>query len=114
VIASLNAATRGIFDAKAFAKMKSTGILINTARGELVNQEDLVQALKSGQIRAAGLDVMTPEPLPPDHELCKLVNCVLVPHLGSAELETRTAMATMTARNIIAALTGRQMEAQVC
>lgn len=77
VIASvpLTKSTEGMFNAEAFSKMKKTAIFINVSRGGIVNQPDLVEALKKNQIYAAGIDVMTPEPLPPDHELLKLKNC---------------------------------------
>lgn len=94
------------FDRAAFRLMKQTAVLVNTSRGGIVNQDDLVEALSSGQIFAAGLDVMTPEPLPPSHPLTRLGNCVLVPHLGSATTQTRTTMAATTADNILAALAG--------
>lgn len=64
-----------MFNADVFSKMKKTGIFINVGRGGSVNQLDLVDALKTNEIFAAGLDVTTPEPLPPDHELLKLKNC---------------------------------------
>jgi glyoxylate/hydroxypyruvate reductase len=67
--------TKGTFDARAFRKMKKSAIFVNVSRGGLVVQDDLVDALKSGDIAAAGLDVMTPEPLPGDHELLRLKNC---------------------------------------
>lgn len=67
--------TRGMFNEKIFAKMKNTAVLVNIARGQIINQPDLVKALKDGTIFAAGLDVMYPEPLPPDHELLTLPNC---------------------------------------
>jgi len=114
VTCSLNEETRNLFDSAAFAAMKSNAILINTGRGGIVDQEALATALKTGQIAAAGLDVMTPEPLPVDHELTKLKNCVLLPHIGSATIQTRTTMATMAARNIISALEGTVMPARVC
>lgn len=103
---------RGMFDRRSFQLMKKTAIFINISRGGIVNQDDLVEALSSKEIFAAGLDVMEPEPLPVDHPLTRLDNCVLLPHLGSAELETRTLMATMTARNIIAGIHGDKMPAE--
>lgn len=103
---ALNPNTAGLFNKDAFKKMKSSAVFINTSRGGLVNQDDLYEALTTGQIKAAGLDVTTPEPLPVDHKLTKLSNCVLLPHIGSATIETRTAMATLTARNILAGLKG--------
>ena len=83
--------------------MKRTAVLINTSRGPVVDQDALYQALASGQIAAAGLDVTTPEPLPADHPLFSLSNCVVLPHIGSASIATRLQMALMAADN----LTGR-------
>lgn len=67
--------TRKLFDAEVFAKMKSTSVLVNVARGDIIDQEALYDALKNNKIFAAGLDVMTPEPLPSDHQLLTLPNC---------------------------------------
>lgn len=103
---ALNPKTAGLFNKGAFKKMKSSTIFINTSRGGLVNHDDLYEALTTGEIKAAGLDVMTPEPLPTDHKLTKLSNCVLLPHIGSATVETRTAMGVLTAQNILAGLEG--------
>jgi len=102
------------FNKNAFSLMKNSSILINTSRGGIIDQEDLIEALKSGQIFAAGLDVMTPEPLPSEHPLTHVDNCVLVPHLGSATIQTRTEMMTMTVKNIIAGLNDQKMPAQLC
>ncbi|KAJ8679965.1 hypothetical protein QAD02_015752 [Eretmocerus hayati] len=99
--------TRGLFDCQAFSRMKKTAIFVNVSRGEVVDQPALIDALKNGTIRAAGLDVMTPEPIPLDHELLRLDNCVVIPHLGSAATETREKMSVMTAENILAVLHGR-------
>jgi len=101
------------FDKKAFSKMKQTSILINTSRGGIINQDDLVEALKNKDIFAAGLDVMTPEPLPISHPLIALDNCVLIPHLGSATIQTRTIMSKMTVDNILAGLADKPMPAQL-
>ncbi|KAG8039535.1 hypothetical protein G9C98_008178 [Cotesia typhae] len=98
--------TRGMFNEKAFGKMKNSSIFINVSRGEIVDQDALVKALKNRGIRAAGLDVMTPEPIPLDHELLKLDNCVLLPHIGSASTEVRDQMSVITANNILAVLKG--------
>lgn len=75
VAAPLTNETRGIFNETAFNKMKNTCVFVNIARGQLVDQDALVCALKNGQIFAAGLDVMTPEPIPSDHPLMSLPNC---------------------------------------
>ncbi|ENN70525.1 glyoxylate reductase/hydroxypyruvate reductase isoform X2 [Dendroctonus ponderosae] len=92
-----------------FAKMKKNGILINISRGQLVDQDALIAALKAGRIFAAGLDVMIPEPLNTDSELLKLPNVVLTPHIGSATGNTRNAMAKLTAENILAGLAGEEL-----
>ncbi|KAF8793837.1 Glyoxylate reductase/hydroxypyruvate like protein [Argiope bruennichi] len=109
VCASLNSNTRGIFNLESFKKMKRNAIFINVSRGGLVNHEDLYIALTTGLIKAAGLDVMDPEPLPDDHKLTKLSNCVLLPHIGSATVETRNTMARLTAENILAGLEGKPL-----
>jgi len=101
------------FDKTVFKMMKKTSILINTSRGGIINQDDLVEALKDNEIFAAGLDVMTPEPLPTSHPLTTLDNCVLIPHLGSATIQTRTIMSKMTVENILNGLAGNPMPAQL-
>ncbi|XP_067135455.1 glyoxylate reductase/hydroxypyruvate reductase-like [Centruroides vittatus] len=106
---ALNAQTKELFNERAFSLMKPTAIFINTSRGGVVDQNALYQALTTGQIKAAGLDVMTPEPLPPDHPLTELNNCVLLPHIGSATVSTRVSMAMLTARNILAGLEGKPL-----
>jgi len=90
-----------------FTMMKSTAILINTSRGQVVDQKALYEALVSGGIAGAGLDVTDPEPILRDDPLLTLDNCVVVPHVASASVATRTMMATMAAENLIAALQGR-------
>lgn len=89
-----------------FQVMKPTSILINTARGAVVDSEALYQALTKGVIGGAALDVTDPEPLPASHPLLTLPNCVVIPHLGSASVVTRTKMACMAADNILAGLRG--------
>ena len=74
-IVALTSETKEMFDREAFQKMKKSAIFINVSRGEVVHQPSLIEALKNGTIRAAGLDVMTPEPIPLDSELLKLNNC---------------------------------------
>ncbi|HYI24485.1 MAG TPA: D-glycerate dehydrogenase [Thermomicrobiales bacterium] len=103
---ALNDDTFRMFGADEFARMKSTAILINAARGRVVDTNALVSALSSGQILAAGLDVSDPEPLPADHPLVSLPNCIVAPHIASATVQTRTAMAIMAARNLVAHLNG--------
>jgi lactate dehydrogenase-like 2-hydroxyacid dehydrogenase len=107
--APLIAATRNLFNADAFRKMKRTAILINTSRGGTVDQEELYHALVSGEIAAAGLDVTTPEPLPPDHPLLQLPNCVILPHIASASYATRAKMAVLAAQNILAGVKGEPL-----
>lgn len=99
--------TRHLFNAEAFSKMKPTAVLVNTARGPIVDEAALYNALKSGQIAAAGLDVMDPEPPKADNPLLKLDNVTIVPHIASASIATRTRMATMAAENVVAALKGQ-------
>ncbi|MBN3310233.1 GRHPR reductase, partial [Amia calva] len=109
VCCALTPETRGICNSNLFSKMKSTAVFINTSRGAVVNQEDLCEALFSGQIAAAGLDVTTPEPLPTDHPLFKLKNCVILPHIASATYTTRNAMSALAANNLLAGLRGDPM-----
>lgn len=89
--------------------MKKTAVLINCARGPCVDQDALYDALRSNRIRAAGLDVTTPEPLPTDSPLLTLKNCVIIPHIGSAEIETRQEMCRITALNLLGALKNTEM-----
>ena len=105
--------THHLIDPEALRKMKSTAILINTSRGPVVDTDALVAALERGEILAAGLDVTDPEPLPADHPLVTMDNCVVLPHIGSATVQSRDAMATLAARNLVAVLEGRLPEAIV-
>jgi glyoxylate reductase len=98
--------TRGMFGAGEFAQMKPTAVFVNIARGPIVRELELVEALKTGRPWAAGLDVFEREPIGADHPLLQLPNVVVAPHVGSATVATRTAMATTAARNLVAALTG--------
>ncbi len=109
VHADLNPTTKGMFGAAEFAKMKRTAVFVNTARGPHVDQPALANALRTGTIFAAGLDVTEPEPLPPEHELYSLPNCVIAPHIASATVDTRNAMATLCARNLLAGLKGERL-----
>ncbi|XP_018593793.2 glyoxylate reductase/hydroxypyruvate reductase [Scleropages formosus] len=106
---ALTPETQGICNRKLFSQMKKNAIFINTSRGGIVNQEDLYEALSAGQIAAAGLDVTTPEPLPTDHPLFKLKNCVILPHIASASYTTRNAMSALAANNLLAGLRGEPM-----
>ncbi len=89
-------------------KMKRTALLINTARGSVIDVEALVKALREGWIAGAGLDVFEEEPLPPNHPLTAFKNVVLLPHIGSATTEARHAMADLVAENLIAFYHGRE------
>jgi glyoxylate reductase len=109
----LNEKTRGLFSASAFQKMKRTAVFVNTARGPIVDEKALHDALKSGTIFAAGLDVTDPEPPRMDNPLLKLPNVIIAPHIASATVGTRNAMAEICANNLIAGLTGQKLPAWV-
>ena len=109
VHADLNPSTNGLFGTAEFRKMKRTAVFVNTSRGPLVDQVALAEALRSGTIFAAGLDVTDPEPLPSDHELFQLSNCVIAPHIASATVGTRNAMARLCAENLLAGLRGEPL-----
>lgn len=98
--------TRELFNAEKFGQMKRTAFLINTSRGPVVNEGDLVAALESGKIAGAALDVFEKEPA--IHPGLRRSNVVLAPHIASASLETRTKMAVMAAENVVALLQGRR------
>ncbi len=98
--------THHMLGAEQFRKMKPSAILINTARGPIVDPDALCDALEHGDIAYAALDVTEPEPLPADHKLLALSNVIICPHMASASVATRTKMATMAAENLIAALKG--------
>ncbi|XP_012227776.2 glyoxylate reductase/hydroxypyruvate reductase isoform X1 [Linepithema humile] len=108
ISAPLTNETKGFFNDSVFDKMKKTSIFVNISRGQIVNTDSLVRALRD-KIFAAGLDVTDPEPLPPDHELLKLPNAVIVPHLGSATIKTRNDMSTIAAQNILNGLEGKPL-----
>ena len=109
----LNGETQGMFDARAFGLMKATATLINVARGPIVDSTALVNALEAGEIFGAGLDVTDPEPIPADHSLVTMPNCLVVPHIASASTRTRHRMAERTVDNLIAALTGAEMPSEL-
>lgn len=102
----LTEATYHLIDAAALRQMKPTAILINIARGPIVDTQALYEALRDGQIACAGLDVTDPEPLPRDHPLLGLDNVTILPHLGSATIETRRKMAEISIRNLLLGLRG--------
>lgn len=109
----LTDATRGMIGAAELAKMKPTGILVNVARGPIVDTDALTAALQSKQIYAAALDVTQPEPLPRDHPLLQCENLTIAPHLGSATEQTRQKMAEMTVANLLAGLRGEPLPSEV-
>jgi glyoxylate reductase len=105
----LSAATRHLIDAAALARMKRGAILVNTARGGVVDQAALAAALRAGALAGAALDVTDPEPLPPDDPLLDAPNLLVVPHIGSATVRTRSRMADLAVDNLLAALAGEPM-----
>lgn len=109
----LSADTVWMIDAAALAKVKRGAILINTARGQVVDQHALIAALHDGRLRAAALDVTTPEPLPPDHPLYSTPGCLIVPHIGSATETTRRRMAELACMNLLAGIRGEPLPHQI-
>ncbi len=104
VHANLSEETRGLFDKEAFRKMKPTSLFINTGRGALHKETDLLEALQNKIIWGAGLDVTNPEPMIKDNPLLTMPTVCVLPHIGSATAETRDEMAILAARNVIAGL----------
>lgn len=100
--------TRNMLDREMLELMKPSAYLINTARGEVIDEKHLIEMLRSGRIRGAALDVFQGEPLNVNPELYELENVVLAPHIGSASLETRTEMAVMAAQAIIDVFDGKK------
>jgi glyoxylate reductase len=98
--------TRNSIGAAEFAMMKKTAFIINTARGGVVDEKALIEALRAGKIAGAALDVFEKEPIEMDNPLLKMDNVVLAPHLASGSIESRTAMAVLAANNLVAALQG--------
>ncbi|MEH6608133.1 MAG: D-glycerate dehydrogenase [Halioglobus sp.] len=105
----LNDDTRNLLDAAHISMMKPGAVLINTARGGIVDESALAEALKSGALYAAGIDVFETEPVPADNPLVELPNVVLAPHIGSATVITRARMADLAVENALAALQGVPM-----
>jgi lactate dehydrogenase-like 2-hydroxyacid dehydrogenase len=106
---SLTAETRHLIDAATLARMKPGAILVNTSRGGVVDQEALADALRSGHLFGAGLDVTDPEPLRASHPLVGLANCLIVPHIASASERTRDRMAMKAANNLVAGVRGEPL-----
>jgi len=109
----LNPTTKGMFNAEAFKKMKKTAVFVNSARGPLHVQADLCQALKNGDIFAAGLDVTDPEPPDMSDPLLGLPNVVIAPHIASATVSSRNGMAEICADNLLLGLEGKPLRAPV-
>jgi glyoxylate reductase len=109
----LTPSTHHLIDAAALGRMRSNAILINTARGPIVDPVALREALRAGQIAGAALDVTEPEPLPPDDPLLSAPNLIVVPHIGSATRVAREQMAELAVENLLAGLAGRPLPHQV-
>ena len=109
----LTPATEGMVNAAFLSAMKPTALLVNTARGRVVDQTALAQALHDGVIAGAAIDVTDPEPLPVDHPLLNAPNLLVLPHLGSATTRTREAMANMAVDNLLAGLAGQPLPTPV-
>jgi glyoxylate reductase len=101
--------THHIIDARALKLMKPTAILINTSRGPVVDSDALYEALAGGQVAGAALDVVEPEPIPLNSPLLNLDNCLIVPHIASSSVATRTKMAVMAAENLLAGLADKRL-----
>lgn len=100
-----------LFNKETFEKMKPNSIFINTARGGFHNEKDLYEALKSGKIWGAGLDVTNPEPMENDSPLLQLPNVCVLPHIGSATIEARNGMSKLATENVVAFAKGEKMPA---
>jgi Lactate dehydrogenase and related dehydrogenases len=107
--AYLSPETRGMLGEAQFARMKPGAILVNTARGAMIDSAALARHLESGHLAAAGLDVFDPEPIPADSPLLRMPQVVITAHIGSASIKTRQRMAMMTVENIQAGLEGRPL-----
>jgi len=110
---ALTPETKDKFDLQSFKQMKSNAIFINTARGGIHNEVDLIKALEEKIIWGAGLDVTNPEPMKADNPLLNMESVAVLPHIGSATEETRSAMANLVAKNVIAGLNGEALPHQV-
>lgn len=108
LLTPLTEETRHLMGGREFALMKKSAVFVNVSRGGTVDEAALYEALVSGQIWAAGLDVFRQEPVPLDHPLLSLPNVVALPHIGSATIQTRDEMARLAADNIVAVLSGKE------
>ena len=109
----LSESTHHLIDEKALSKMKPTAVVVNAARGPIIDPNALYRALKDGKIAAAALDVTDPEPIPMDDPLLTLDNCVIVPHIASASVKTRAEMSRIAAQNLLNGLKGEKLLACV-
>ncbi len=100
--------TRHLIGARELGLMKPTAVLVNTARGPVVDQQALTEALRERRIGGAALDVFAAEPIPPDDALLQLDNVLVAPHIGSATVKTRSAMANLAVENLLAFFAGRR------
>lgn len=105
--------TNEIVNLTLFKKMKKTAFLVNTARGKIINEKDLVFALKKKMIGGAGLDVFSKEPISANHPFAKMENVVIMPHSGSSTVETRRKMAEICVKNLVLSLSGKKPIYQV-
>jgi glyoxylate reductase len=110
---ALTPETHHLISTRELKLMKKTAVLVNAARGPVVDTDALVTALREGAIFAAGLDVTDPEPLPADHPLVSMPNAVVVPHIASSTVQTRNAMSSLAARNVVEIVSGRRPAAVV-
>ncbi|OAT80531.1 D-glycerate dehydrogenase [Bacillus sp. MKU004] len=113
VLAPLTPETEGLFQKEQFQAMKKSAFFINVARGPIVNEEALTEALKKGEIAGAGLDVFVEEPIDSNHPLLELDNVVALPHIASSSIETRTAMMNLCVQNVMAVLKGDEPRTRV-
>lgn len=113
VLAPLTPETEGLFQKEQFQAMKKSAFFINAARGAIVNEEALIEALKKGEIAGAGLDVFVEEPIDSNHPLLQLDNVVALPHIASSSIETRTAMMNLCVQNVMAVLKGDEPRTRV-
>jgi glyoxylate reductase len=110
---NLTPQTRGLIDAEKLSWMKPSAVLVNTSRGPVIDHAALAEALTSGKLFAAALDVTDPEPIPPDDPLVGLETCLIVPHIASASRATRAKMAEMAAANLLAGVRGERIPTPV-
>lgn len=113
LIVPLTTETLGLISVNQLKLMKKTSVLVNISRGKVVVTEALIDALKSGEIHSAALDVTDPEPLPEDHELLRLPNVIVTPHMATNTQRTREKMIKLVLDNLIAGVNGLKMPTEV-